>query len=133
MFVRHPNPNASDPIAEELSGATRVTVLRPMTYPEFTELMAASDVMVSDSGGVQEEAPHLGVPVLVLRSETGRPEAVAAGTAKIVGCDPAMILSGLSRALDSAAWRKHVLKVGSPFGDGQASSRVMGAIKYGLP
>jgi UDP-N-acetylglucosamine 2-epimerase (non-hydrolysing) len=96
----------------------------PLVYPQFVRALARCDLVLTDSGGVQEEAPALGKPVLVMRDTTERPEGVAAGTARLVGTDRDRIVAEVSRLLDDAAAYAAMARVHSPFGDGRAAGRI---------
>jgi UDP-N-acetylglucosamine 2-epimerase (non-hydrolysing) len=120
----HPNP-AIKPIVEQMmSQRDRVFVCPPLGYGEFVSAMKRSTLILTDSGGVQEEAPALGKPVLVMRSESERPEAIAAGVAKLVGHDPATIVRESSRLLQEPEAYRRMARGTSPYGDGQASQRI---------
>lgn len=113
---------------QDLHGVDGVTVVEPLDYPDFTATMAASRIILSDSGGVQEEAPSLGKPVLVLRETTERPEAIAAGCATLVGTDPARILAEATRLLDDPGAYDAMARPTNPFGDGTAGARIVARI-----
>ncbi len=115
----HPNPRVRD-AARTLAGRPRVAVTGPLDYPDFVAAMIRADCILTDSGGVQEEAPALGVPVLVTRDTTERPEGVAAGVAELVGTDPARIVARVAAVLRANAPRRPV----HVYGDGQASERI---------
>lgn len=120
----HPNPIVRDTIVPVLEGHDRIKLIEPPDYAEFVKLMQRSSLILSDSGGVQEEAPAFGVPVLVLRTTTERPEGVTAGTAKLVGTDREAIIAEGSKLLgDEDAYRAMANAV-SPYGDGKASARI---------
>ena len=113
-----------------IEGLSNVTVLEPLAYGAFSRLMARAAIVLTDSGGVQEEAPSLGKPVLVLRDTTERPEAVEAGTAKLIGTDRSRIVDEVSRLLtDSDAYAAQANSV-NPYGDGKASERTIAAIAH---
>jgi len=134
VFPVHPNPEVRRVADECLGGLDRVHLIGPVGYPEFVALMKASYLIVTDSGGVQEEAPSLGKPVLVLRGETERPEAVEAGTALLVGTDGGAILASVERLLgDPEAYRTFARTV-NPYGDGRASGRIVEVLRrrFGL-
>lgn len=124
----HPNPSVSGPVMEALSNETRVSLVAPLSYPRFIQEMAASFLILTDSGGVQEEAPALGVPVLVLRTETERPEGVVAGVSRLVGLESRSIISEVSRLLCDPEAYAVMAKGGSPYGDGRASDRIADVI-----
>lgn len=124
----HPNPAVSDVVRRQLSGAPGVALIEPLDYRRMVALMSASRLVVTDSGGLQEEAPALGVPVLVLREKTERPEGVAAGGVELVGTDPEAIKWGISRILASPATSAVGAECPSPYGDGEASARVVDAL-----
>jgi len=108
----------------ELAGLDNVALLEPLDYPNFAALMQASTLMLTDSGGVQEEAPALGKPVLVMRETTERPEGVEAGTAKLVGTDPDAIVAEVTRLLDDGDAYAAMAQAHNPFGDGHSSQRI---------
>lgn len=101
-----------------------IALLAPLDYPGFVRMMEMSELILTDSGGVQEEAPSLGKPVLVMRRETERPEAIEAGTARLVGADCATIVQETNRLLDQADAYAQMASATNPFGDGQAASRI---------
>lgn len=125
----HPNPNVREPVARVLAGQAHITLVDPLEYVPFVDLMRRAHILLTDSGGVQEEGPSLGKPVLVMREKTERPEAVQVGTVKLVGTDPDLILKE-SRLLleDPEEYRRRSL-VHNPYGDGNASSRIAAAIR----
>jgi UDP-N-acetylglucosamine 2-epimerase (non-hydrolysing) len=120
----HLNPSVRETVRESLGGAPRVTLVEPFDYIRFVALMSVSWLVLTDSGGVQEEAPALGLPVLVLRDTTERPEAVECGVARLVGTDPDAIVSVVLRLLDHPDERDRMSKAISPFGDGRAAGRI---------
>jgi UDP-N-acetylglucosamine 2-epimerase (non-hydrolysing) len=124
----HPNPAVRLPIVEALGGIPRIVLLDPLDHAPFVQALAGSTLVLSDSGGVQEEAPALGVPVLVLRETTERPEAVAAGCARLVGTDPERIVATAVDLLTDEAKRRSMAQVANPFGDGAAAPRAIEAI-----
>lgn len=124
----HLSPQVRRVVLPLLGGHPRVDLCEPLAYPEFVVAMAKSTLILSDSGGVQEEAPSLGKPVLVLREMTERPEAVAAGAAVIVGADRATIVSVATHLLDDAAAYERMSTVVNPFGDGTAAQQILHAI-----
>lgn len=120
----HPNPNAREPLMRVLGDCGRVTLTDPLEYVPFVDLMRRAHILITDSGGIQEEGPSLGKPVLVMREKTERPEAVEAGTVKLVGTYPALIVAEASLLLDDAAEYRRRSLVHNPYGDGQASRRI---------
>ncbi len=124
VFPVHLNPNAREPAFEVLSGAKGVHLVEPMDYLPFVHLMNRCHLVLSDSGGIQEEAPSLGKPVLVLRDVTERPEAVEAGTALLVGSDTATIVREATRLLDDPSRYAQMSNLKNPYGDGLASQRI---------
>ncbi|MEQ8821246.1 MAG: UDP-N-acetylglucosamine 2-epimerase (non-hydrolyzing) [Sumerlaeia bacterium] len=128
LYPVHLNPNVRGPVGELLGGHPRILLAPPMDYLPFVSAMTLADVIVTDSGGVQEEAPALGVPVLVTRERTERPEAVAAGGARLVGSDRARLVRELGELLDHRAIREAMARARSPYGDGQAAARVVGCL-----
>lgn len=127
-FPVHWNPNVREPITKMLSGHPRIQLLKPFSYVKFLQALQRCHFVLTDSGGVQEEAPFLGKPVLVLREVTERPEAVEAGVAKLVGTDPYRIITAAGELLtDPLAYDSMSCRV-SPFGDGQASERIVNVL-----
>jgi UDP-N-acetylglucosamine 2-epimerase (non-hydrolysing) len=120
----HPNPNVREPVVRLLGGRASVTLIDPLEYVPFVDLMRRAYILITDSGGIQEEGPSLGKPVLVMREKTERPEAVEAGTVKLVGTDPNVILREACLLLDDDAEYRRRSRVHNPYGDGQASSRI---------
>ena len=132
VYPVHPNPAVEAPVRELLAGRGNVHLVPPASYPEFVWLMGRSTLILTDSGGVQEEAPSLGKPVLILRDSTERPEAVECGAAELVGTSVATIVDRASRLLtDPAAYARMQVKT-NPFGDGRASSRIVDFILSSL-
>ncbi len=125
VYPVHLNPNVVEPVNRILSGHPRVKLLAPQPYLQFVWLMRQSMLILTDSGGIQEEAPSLGKPVLVMRDTTERPEAVAAGTARLVGTDRARIVSEVEKLLNDADARAAMTRVGNPYGDGKAAQRIV--------
>jgi UDP-N-acetylglucosamine 2-epimerase (non-hydrolysing) len=107
-----------------LNGIPNVHLIEPLSYVPFVDLMRRAHLLLTDSGGIQEEAPSLGKPVLVMREKTERPEAVAAGTARLVGTDPDRILTECALLLDNPAEYERRSRIHNPYGDGQASIRI---------
>lgn len=124
VYPVHPNPNVDGPARKELSGVPGVHLLAPLEYKPFADLMNASYLILTDSGGIQEEAPSLGKPVLVLRDETERPEAVEAGTVRLVGPHRAAIVRAASELLDSPEAYARMARAVNPYGDGKAAGRI---------
>ncbi len=124
IFPVHPNPSVRPVMEERLGALPRVALIDPLDYPHFVRLMAMSDLVLTDSGGVQEEAPSLGKPVLVMRDTTERPEGVAAGTARLVGTDEDGIVTGIFTLLDDSAAYAAMAMAHNPYGDGQAATRI---------
>ncbi|MBA3894137.1 MAG: UDP-N-acetylglucosamine 2-epimerase (non-hydrolyzing) [Gemmatimonadales bacterium] len=129
----HPNPEVKRTVEAGLCDTPRVRLIEPVDYVEFVHLMARSYLILTDSGGVQEEAPSLGKPVLVLRDTTERPEGVEAGTAVVVGTDRERIVATASRLLTSTEAYERMATAVSPYGDGHASERIVSALeqRYG--
>ena len=125
IFPVHLNPNVRKVMNERLSGLDNVALIEPLDYPHFARLLAIAEIMLTDSGGVQEEAPALGKPVLVMRETTERPEGVAAGTAKLVGTSAETIVSEISTLLDDKEAYEAMARAHNPFGDGQTSRRIV--------
>jgi UDP-N-acetylglucosamine 2-epimerase len=121
------------PVEALLCDTPRVRLIPPVDYVEFAHLMAKAHLILTDSGGVQEEAPSLGKPVLVLRDTTERPEGVEAGTAVVVGTDRERIVATAARLLSSRDQYQRMASAVSPYGDGQASERIVAALetRYG--
>lgn len=125
----HPNPNVRDVIHEHLGRHERAILTEPLGYPELVAAMARARLILTDSGGIQEEAPSLGVPVLVLREATERPEAIACGCARLIGTDQQAILHASLEALDAGASGGQNEPKRNPYGDGHASRRILDAIR----
>ena len=125
----HPNPNVKGPVTSLLGGHPRIRLLQPLDYIPFLSLMRRAYLILTDSGGVQEEAPSLGVPVLVLRKTTERPEAAQAGLARIIGTDTTVILKHVEELLeDELAYRRMTTAI-NPYGDGRASARIVEVLR----
>ncbi len=124
IFPVHLNPNVRKVMEDKLSGLADVAMIEPLDYPHFARLLDIADLMLTDSGGVQEEAPALGKPVLVMRETTERPEGVEAGTALLVGTNADRIVSEANRLLDDQSAYQAMAKAHNPFGDGQSSQRI---------
>ena len=128
LFPVHPNPNVTRVAQHWLGGRERIHLVKPLEYPDFVQALLSADVILSDSGGVQEEAPALGKRVLVLRETTERPEGIMTGAAELVGTDRERIVSRVTAALLSCDRRQVVL---NPYGDGRASERIAEVLKTG--
>lgn len=128
LYPVHPNPNVRDVAMRVLSGHPSIRLVDPLDYPAMVAAMRACDLILTDSGGVQEEAPSLGKPVLVLRTTTERPEGVSAGAARLVGTDRAQIVAAASELLDDPAAYAAMANVVNPYGDGKAAVRIVAAI-----
>lgn len=133
IFPVHKNPKVREIVQQELGGLDRVHLIEPMDYEPFANLMAKVDIVLTDSGGIQEEAPALGKPVLVLRDTTERPEAVSAGTVLLVGTAYEDVLRETNMLLDNAEHYREMAEAANPYGDGKACARIIRAIlkKYG--
>ena len=127
VFPVHPNPNVAEPAREILGGVAGVELVPPLDYPDFLDLCAGARFLLSDSGGVQEEAPTLRVPVLILRERTERPEVVDSGWGKLVGTEPDLILAEARRLLDDDA-RAAMTRGPQPFGDGHSGEAIARAL-----
>jgi UDP-N-acetylglucosamine 2-epimerase (non-hydrolysing) len=130
----HRNPVVREVIDQELGGLSSVLLTEPLTYHEFSHAMSAAHFLVTDSGGVQEEAPRLGKPVLVMRETTERPEAVDAGTVKLVGTNRMILRTSLTELLDDTAVYDRMASAVNPYGDGRAAQRSVAALEelFGL-
>jgi len=133
IFPAHSNPRVRETVEAMLGATDRIHVIAPLAYPEFIAVLKASHLVLSDSGGVQEEAPSFDVPVLVLRETTERQEAIDAGVAKLVGTDPAVIVREASILLTRAHAHGRMASRKNPFGDGKASQRITGILARKLP
>ena len=129
IYPVHLNPNVQRPVRKILEGVRNVHLIAPLEYRAFVFLMDRSYLILTDSGGVQEEAPSLGKPVLVMRNHTERPEAVKAGTVKLVGTDQAKIVHEVKRLLHDREQYRRMSRAHNPYGDGKASPRIASAIK----
>jgi UDP-N-acetylglucosamine 2-epimerase (non-hydrolysing) len=132
LYPVHPNPNVRKVAHEVLGGHPRIRLVEPLDYQAFVAAMKQAHFIVTDSGGVQEEAPALGKPVLVLREETERPEAVAAGVVRLIGTDFERIVAECARLLDDSAHYASMAHGVSPYGDGRAAERIVGLLKRDL-
>lgn len=128
VYPVHPNPNVKQVVDELLGGIPQITLLPPLDYQELVYLMQRCYLVLTDSGGLQEEAPSLGKPVLVLRQVTERPEAVEAGVAKLVGTERAQIVSSVEHLLDDETVYQSMARPANPYGDGRAAQRIADAL-----
>ena len=128
LFPVHANPAVSEVAAEELGGVPRVHLMDPLDYPDFLYCLSKAWLIVSDSGGVQEEAPSLGKPLLIMRAVTERPETVECGVARIVGEDAESLLAEFEEAWKPGSWASRVRTVANPFGQGDSARRIVDAI-----
>lgn len=129
VVALHKNPIVRDTLRPLLEGVPRVHLIEPPDYVPFVKLMQRATLILTDSGGVQEEAPTLGVPILVLRRTTERPEGVEAGTAKLIGTDTEVILTESRRLLTDAALHAQMSRAVNPYGDGSAAERIVSVLK----
>ena len=125
VYPVHLNPNVQAPVREILDGLPNVKLLAPLDYVSFVALMQRAYILLTDSGGIQEEGPSLGKPVLVMREVSERPEAIAAGTACLTGTDPEEIVGAVSALLDDPARYKEMTSRPNPYGDGRAAKRIV--------
>ena len=132
IFPVHPNPEVHSAVYPVLDGLDNVALIRPLDYPNFVHLLTQAEIVLTDSGGIQEEAPALGKPVLVLRETTERPEGIVAGTARLVGTDPERIRAEVLRLLDDSAAYRTMVRARSPYGDGRAARRIVTIIRREL-
>jgi len=130
LYPVHPNPNVKAAAARHLKGRPNIHLVEPLDYGDLVAVLQASTLVVTDSGGLQEEAPSLGKPVLVLRAVTERPEAVRAGTVKLVGTDRNMILKETRRLLTDRAHYRRMSTAVNPYGDGKAADRIARAVAW---
>ena len=130
VFPIHRNPLVREAILPAVEGLANVVIIEPLAYGAFARLMARADVILTDSGGVQEEGPTLGKPVLVMRDNTERPEAVEAGTARLIGTDDRAIVESVRRLLDDPVAYAEMANAVNPYGDGQASRRIAQALRF---
>jgi len=129
IYPVHLNPNVRKPVNDLLSDISNIKIVEPFEYEEFVYLMSKSYLILTDSGGIQEEAPSLGKPVLVMRDKTERPEAIEAGTVKLVGSDKDKIVKEVQRLLDNHGEYKKMCKAINPYGDGKTSKRIIEILK----
>ena len=124
IYPVHLNPNVREPVGRILSNIDNVHLIEPMGYLEFIKLMDSSYIILTDSGGIQEEAPSLGKPVLVMRDTTERPEAVEAGTVKLVSANKKQIVKAVNQLLTDETVYKKMARAHNPYGDGNASKTI---------
>lgn len=129
VYPVHLNPNVRDTVYERLGGHPNIALIPPLDYASLIQLMRRSTIVLTDSGGIQEEAPSFGIPVLVLRPATERPEAVEAGCARIVGTDPTRIVREARRLLEDPLAYERMARIANPFGDGRASERIAAVLR----
>lgn len=129
IYPVHLNPNVKEPVYELLSGIENIYLIEPLAYPAFVWLMTQAHIIITDSGGVQEEAPSLGKPVLVLRDTTERPEAVEAGTVILVGTEKNKIIEECQNLLDDPTLYNKMSALKNPYGDGNACEKIVEIIK----
>jgi UDP-N-acetylglucosamine 2-epimerase (non-hydrolysing) len=133
VYPVHLNPQVRRPVFERLAGCPRVHLIEPLSYLAFVRMMDRAHLILTDSGGIQEEAPALGKPVLVMRNTTERPEAVDAGSARLVGTGTETIVSAVQHLLDDSGTYEQMSRARNPFGDGRASERIAAHIAEALP
>lgn len=124
LYPIHMNPVVRKAAQEELAGNDRIRIIEPLEVLDFHNFLARSHLIVTDSGGIQEEAPSLGVPVLVMRDTTERPEGIAAGTLKLVGTNEAVIYTEMKRLLEDSTEYERMSQASNPYGDGKACQRI---------
>lgn len=129
VYPVHLNPNVQEPVRRILGGQPNIHLIEPLDYLPFVRLMTRAHLILTDSGGIQEEAPSLGKPVFVMRNATERPEAVAAGTVRLVGTDRDRIVDGVSEVLTNRSSYEAMSVAHNPYGDGHASERIVAALK----
>lgn len=129
VYPVHPNPNIHNVVEKKLSGIQNVHLIQPLDYLSFIYMMRRCFLLMSDSGGVQEEAPSLGKPVLVMRETTERPEALEAGTVRLVGADTQKIIEETELLLDNPAEYRRRCSIANPFGDGKAAAKIADALE----
>ncbi|MCE5317185.1 MAG: UDP-N-acetylglucosamine 2-epimerase (non-hydrolyzing) [Parachlamydia sp.] len=132
LFFLHPNPAVRQPVIELLAGIPNLELTEPVDHPTFIQLLDASLFVITDSGGIQEEAPFLGKPVVILRNSTERPEGITAGTARLVGSHPETIIACCKELLDHPEILTAMSKVHYPYGDGYAAERIVSILESEL-
>lgn len=133
VYPVHPNPNVRSAAFQSLSGRKNIRLIQPLDYLSFLHLMKKCRMIMSDSGGVQEEAPSFHKPLLVLRDKTERPELIEAGGAKLVGCDQELIVREAGRLLQDKEYYRSMSNITNPFGDGTASRKIVNILRHALP
>jgi UDP-N-acetylglucosamine 2-epimerase (non-hydrolysing) len=133
VFPVHLSPSVRTVVLDELAAASNVHLIDPLEYEDFVYALAHSDIVLTDSGGVQEEAPSLDVPVLVLREVTERPEGIDAGCARLSGTDPAVVAQHLGEVLGDSAVYDRMSAAANPYGDGTAAARIVSRLELDLP
>jgi UDP-N-acetylglucosamine 2-epimerase (non-hydrolysing) len=129
VYPVHLNPNVQEPVNRLLAGIENIQLMEPLDYLPFVYLMNKAYLILTDSGGIQEEAPSLGIPVLVMRNTTERPEAIKAGTVKLIGTDVNKIITEIDKLMGSEADHQLMSKANNPYGDGLACERIIQALK----
>jgi UDP-N-acetylglucosamine 2-epimerase (non-hydrolysing) len=124
VYPVHRNPNVTGPVQKHLVGVQGIHLVGPLDYVPFVDLMRRATLLLTDSGGIQEEGPSLGKPVIVMRDKTERPEAVEAGTVRLAGTDEDRIVAEVTRLLDNPTLREAMSRIHNPYGDGHASERI---------
>jgi UDP-N-acetylglucosamine 2-epimerase (non-hydrolysing) len=132
VYPVHPNPNVTGPVYKHLADKKNILLIEPLDYVSFVDLMRRSYILLTDSGGIQEEGPSLGKPILVLRDKTERPEAVKAGTVSLVGSDSRKIVDTAGWLLDDEAEYQRRARIHNPYGDGHASELITESLKAGF-
>lgn len=131
IYPVHLNPNVQQPVHDLLGNISNITLLPPLDYHSLVHLMKYAYLIVTDSGGIQEEAPHFGNPVLVLRDKTERPEGIEAGTVKLVGTDKTHLIAEITHLLDNATEYQRMAQAVNPYGDGKAAERIVEHLYFG--
>jgi UDP-N-acetylglucosamine 2-epimerase (non-hydrolysing) len=129
VYPVHLNPNVRGPVHATLAGRSNIHLIEPQNYLAFVNLMRRAHIMLTDSGGVQEEAPALGKPVLVMRDTSERPEAIEVGSSRLVGTDPQLIVASVHQLLDEPQHYQSMAHARNPFGDGFAAQKIVAALK----
>jgi UDP-N-acetylglucosamine 2-epimerase (non-hydrolysing) len=135
VFPVHLNPRVREVVFADLAGTKGISLLEPLSYPDLLEVMRRSHFVMSDSGGIQEEAPSFKKPILILRTVTERPEVVDAGFGRLVGTDPDVVVAAATQLLSDDATYRRMVSGANPFGDGRASERIVTIIaeRFRLP